>query len=194
MQTPSHFLLTAVLARKAPSLTQTGSKISLLAGSILPDLPLVLLTLGYELYYRWFAVSPTSGSVMEYLHFDLFFTDPVWIISHNFFHSLVINFVLLTIGYWGMRREQRWARLLFWLTVGTLFHSVIDILTHNSDGPLLFFPLNWRYRFPSPVSYWEAAYYGREFRIFEYAVDALIIIYLITVWRKQIRQNAAVRS
>jgi membrane-bound metal-dependent hydrolase YbcI (DUF457 family) len=136
MQTPSHFLLTAVLAHKAPSLTQTGSKISLLAGSILPDLPLVLLTLGYELYYRWFAVSPTSGSVMEYLHFDLFFTDPVWIISHNFFHSLVINFVLLTVGYWGMRREQRWAPILFWLTVGTLFHSIIDILTHNSDGRL----------------------------------------------------------
>lgn len=194
MQTPSHFLLTAVLAHKAPSLTQTGSKVSLLVGSILPDLPLILLTVGYELYYRWFAVSPTSGSVMEYLHFDLFFNDPIWIISHNFFHSLVINFVLLAVGYWGMRREQRWGRLLFWLTVGTLFHTVIDILTHHSDGPLLLFPLNCEYRFPSPVSYWEAAYYGREFRIFEYAADALIIVYLIIIWRKQIRQNATVHS
>ncbi len=187
MQTPSHFLLTAVLAKKTPSLTHTNSKVLLLVGSILPDLPLILLTVGYELYYRWFATPPTQGSIMVYLHFDLFFNDPIWIISHNFFHSLVINFVLLAVGYWGMQLEQRWARLLFWLTVGTLFHTVIDILTHHSDGPLLFFPLNWEYRFPSPISYWESAYYGRPFRIFEYSLDTLIIVYLLRlgIWRRQ---------
>lgn len=185
MQTQSHFLMTAVLAKKLPSLTQTHSKVALLIGSILPDLPFTLLTVGYEIYYRWFATSPSDRSIMEYLHFDLFFNDPVWIISHNFFHSFVINFVLLAVGYWGIRREQRWAGVLFWLTVGTLFHTVIDVLTHHSDGPLLFFPLNWAYRFPSPISYWESAYYGRPFRIFEYSLDALLIVYLLLAWRKQ---------
>lgn len=191
MQTPSHFLLTAVLAHKVSPRNQTISKTSLLVGSFLPDLPFILLTIGYEAYYRWFVVPPTSDSIMEYLHFDLFFNDPVWIISHNFFHSLVINFVLLTVGYWGVRRELPWAYLLFWLSVGTLFHTVIDIFTHHSDGPLLFFPLNWDYRYPSPISYWEADYYGRVFRILEYTLDALIIAYLIRIWYKR---NATLRS
>ncbi len=185
MQTPSHFLLTAVLSRKVPSLNQTNDKVALLVGSILPDLPFTLLTFGYEFYYRWFAAPPTNGSIMEYLHFDLFFTDPVWIISHNFFHSLVINVMLLGLGYWGTRQGWRWARPLFWLSIGTLFHTIIDIFTHHTDGPLLFFPLNWRYRFPSPISYWEAAYYGRIFAIFELISDILIIAYFIWVWRNK---------
>ncbi|MFZ1397390.1 MAG: metal-dependent hydrolase [Candidatus Promineifilaceae bacterium] len=187
MQTPSHFLVTAVLAHKAPFRHHTIHKSALLVGSILPDLPLLLLTIGYEIYFRWFATPPTDGSIMEYLHFDLFFNDPAWIISHNFFHSLVINGALLSIGYWGMQRKWRWARPLFWLSVSTLFHTIIDIFTHHSDGPLLFFPLNWDYRFASPVSYWETAYYGRQFAIIEYALDGLLIAYFFWVWQKKRR-------
>jgi hypothetical protein len=187
MQTPSHFLLTAVLAHKAPAANQTIHKSAFLVGSILPDLPLLLLTIGYEIYYRWFATPPSSGSIMEYLHFDLFFTDPVWIISHNFFHSLVINVVLLGAGYWGMRQKWRWARPLFWFSISTLFHTVIDIFTHHSDGPLLFFPLNWNYRFASPISYWESAYYSRPFSIFEYTLDGLLIVFFVRIWLKKRR-------
>lgn len=146
----------------------------------------MLLTIVYAISYRWFASPPTTGSIMEYLHFDLFYTHPVWIIGHNFFHSLIINIFLLGLGYWGMRRRWRWARPLFWLSIGTLFHTVIDIFTHHSDGPLLFFPLNWTYRFPSPISYWESAYYGRAFAIFEYTVDILIIAYFVWVWRRNV--------
>ncbi len=184
MVTPSHFLVTAVLAYKAPKQNQTIHKAALLVGSILPDLPFTLLTIGYEIYYRWFTSPPTGGNIMEYLHFDLFYTDPIWIISHNFFHSLVINLLLLGLGYWGTRQGWRWAWPLFWLSVGTLFHTIIDIFTHHSDGPLLFFPFNWRYRFASPISYWESAYFGRAFTIFEYTLDALLLAYLVWVWHK----------
>ena len=187
MQTPSHFLLTAVLAQKAPTTRYAPHLSALLIGSVLPDIPLLLLTLGYEIYYRWFAILPTSGSIMEYLHFDLFFTDPVWIISHNFFHSLVVNGVLLGVGYWGIRRKWQGSRPLFWLSLSTLFHTLIDIFTHHSDGPLLFFPLNWNYRFASPISYWEKAYYGRPFTIFEYTLDILLLAYIVWIWRKKKR-------
>ena len=44
---------------------------------------------------------------MEYLHFELFYTDPVWIISHNFFHSLVINAAMLGIGFVGVCAGSR---------------------------------------------------------------------------------------
>lgn len=182
MQTPSHFLITAALGPKLPQRTLPVHMPALLIGSVLPDVPFILLTLAGEVYYRWFAPLPVAGSIMEYLHFTLFFTDPLWIISHNFFHSLIINAILLIVGYYGFRRQRRWGLPLFWLALSMEFHTVIDIFTHNSDGPLFLFPLNWTYRFASPISYWEAAHYGRLFTIFEYILDALLLGYLGWQW------------
>lgn len=186
MQTPSHLLITAVLARKSSNPTSIPVHMpALLIGSVLPDIPFALLTLLYEIYFRWFAPFPGEATIMEYLHFELFYTDPIWLIGHNFFHSLVINSLLIGLGYWGFRRHWRWGQALFWLGIGTLFHTIIDIFTHNSDGPLFLFPLNWQYRFASPISYWEGAFYGRAFILFEYTLDALLIGYLIWLWFKR---------
>ncbi|MCB0033827.1 MAG: hypothetical protein KDE51_07405, partial [Anaerolineales bacterium] len=133
---------------------------------------------------------PVSGmSIMEYLHFDLFFHSWWWIIPHNFFHSLVINGVLIGLGWWLWRKNRPWGIPLFWLAISTQFHTLIDIFTHTSDGPLLFFPLNWSYRFASPISYWESGSYGSLFIIFEYTLDALLLIYLGWIWYQQ-RQTA----
>lgn len=189
MQTPSHFLITAVLG---PKLSQRFMPIhmgALLLGSILPDVPFILLTIGGEIYYRWFALLPASGSIMEYLHFTLFYTDPVWIIGHNFFHSLIINTSLLVLGYYSFRARKRWGLFVFWLAVSMEFHTLIDIFTHHTDGPLFLFPLNWSYRFASPISYWEPAYYGHLFMIFEYGLDLLILGYLGWQWWQRRRQE-----
>lgn len=186
MQTPSHLLITAVLARKSSNPTSIPVHMpALLIGSVVPDIPFVVLTVLYEIYYRWFAPFPGNATIMEYLHFELFYTDPVWLVGHNFFHSLVINGLFMGAGYLGIKRNWRWARPLFWFGVGTLFHTIIDIFTHHSDGPLLFFPLNWRYRFASPISYWEDDFYGREFMFFEFALDAFIIAYFTWQWLKR---------
>jgi hypothetical protein len=48
--------------------------------------------------------------------------------------------------------------------------------------------LNWPYRFASPVSYWEADYFGRTFMIFEYTLDILILAYFGFAWRRRTRQ------
>ena len=49
-----------------------------------------------------------------------------------------------------------------------LLHSFVDIVTHHDDGPVLFWPLNWHFRFPSPISYWDNAHFGRQVGIFEW--------------------------
>ena len=188
MQTPSHFLLTALYANRT-----TGQRTlplhtwALLIGSVLPDIPFTLLTIAGEIWFRWFTPLPVANvSVMEYLHFDLFFRDPLWIVSHNLFHSLVIDGALAGVGYWIWRsRDKRWALALFWLGAGMLAHTLIDILTHSSDGPLFLFPLNWSYRFPSPVSYWEASNFGIYFAVFEWLLDVAIIGYFVIVWRRK---------
>lgn len=184
MQTPSHFLLTAVLNHKLRQRDIPLRSRPLLIGSILPDIPFLLLTVGYEIYYRWFAPLPVEGSIMEYLHFDLFFNDPLWIVSHNFFHAPLNNAALLFVGWQAYRQNWRWGLSLFWLAVGTQLHTIIDIFTHYSDGPLLLFPFNWQLRFASPVSYWEADQYGALFMIFEYGVNVLILLYFWRLWRR----------
>lgn len=90
---------------------------ALLIGSVLPDIPFTVLTIAGEVWFRWFAPLPvTDVSVMEYLHFDLFFHDPFWIIGHNIFHSLIIDGLLAVTGYrlWR-KRETQWTLALCWL-------------------------------------------------------------------------------
>ena len=92
MQTQSHFLITALGADtyKQNSSIPLHAR-ALLVGSVLPDLPFWLLTIFGELYFLYVAPLPgvgrgaTAMQIMEYLHFDRFFKDPLWIISHNFF-------------------------------------------------------------------------------------------------------------
>jgi hypothetical protein len=70
---------------------------------------------------------------------------------------------------------------VYWFALGCGPHSFIDILTRRNDGPLLFFPFNWTYRFPVPVSYWYPAYGGRTFAVLEGTLDVVIIAYFATL-------------
>lgn len=191
MQTPSHFLITAFAERQFKArLPIPIATSALLAGSVLPDLPFTLLTLLGESWFIWFRPLPGQGTdatvyeIMIYLHFDRLFQDPLWIVSHNFFHSLVIDGMLVAVGWWLYKRKHQMGLSIFWLALGALTHTLIDILTHSSDGPLFLFPLNWTYRFQSPVSYWETANYGWAFALFEYTLDVLLLSYFGWLWRQ----------
>jgi membrane-bound metal-dependent hydrolase YbcI (DUF457 family) len=58
-----------------------------------------------------------------------------------------------------------WMWLLPWLG-GVLSHVLLDMLTHVSDAYPILWPLS-DYRFPTPISYWDPAYHGREFNLIE---------------------------
>lgn len=188
MRTPSHLIMTAVINYSIPK--DQRQTTAFLLGSILPDIPFAILTVVYSLYFTIWGSTPNDTGLMEYLHFNLFFSDPVWIISHNVFHSLVVGFTMLLVAY--IKRDTLWGKRLMWLTFGILLHTIIDIFTHHMDGPLFLFPLNWTYRFMSPISYWEPEYFGNQFRIFEYVLDILLVSFSISKWwqnRKQSKQS-----
>ena len=103
-------------------------------------------------------------------------TNALWIALHNLPHSLVA-LGLLALVMFGFRR-RRWARLALWFAAGAALHSVIDIFTHAGDGPMFLYPLS-TFRFDSPVSYWDPAYYGRTFTALEFILDGLILTYLV---------------
>ena len=77
MQTISHLVLTAAAGHTLRRQSMPIHTVGLLIGSFLPDVPFTLLTIGYGLYYRLTGLTVPALSVMEYLHFDLFFNDPV---------------------------------------------------------------------------------------------------------------------
>lgn len=181
MRTLSHILVTA---GAGVGLQKHGSPVHLkafLIGSVLPDLPLALLTVGYLVahagpLWRDPALMAKTGRLMDSYH-ALYFNSPLWIVSHNLFHAPFVIAALFLMGLLAERRGLRWAPALRWLALGLALHSAVDILTHHDDGPLLFFPFDWRYRFPSPVSYWDPARFGRAFTVFEYGLDSLIAVY-----------------
>ncbi|MCB0191548.1 MAG: metal-dependent hydrolase [Anaerolineae bacterium] len=190
MQTYSHFLITAIGQTQLKRRGLAVSTTAILVGSVLPDIPFAILTAVFMAYYTWFAPLPvTNQSVMEYLHFDLYFNDPLWIASHNFFHAPLILLALGILGWSVMRQQQQWGVLLFWFAVGAGLHSVIDIFTHHNDGPLLLFPLNWQLRFLSPVSYWHPDHYGLIFAPLEHLLDVVLATYLVVFWLRRRRMR-----
>lgn len=194
MQTHSHFLMTAALNRVLQHRQVIVHRNTFLLGAVLPDVPFWLLTAGGQIYYTWFARTPTGESPMVYLHLYLYFNDPLWIISHNLFHAPFILLALGVVGWLGIQNSQPWSTYLLWFVFGAGLHSLIDIATHHNDGPLLFFPFDWTYRFPSPVSYWDPAHYGAIFMPLELLLDGWLVIYLLAPrWRRWLNPKQARR-
>jgi membrane-bound metal-dependent hydrolase YbcI (DUF457 family) len=178
MNTPSHFFMTAALAKALPHLSIV--RWAVLVGAIAPDVPLWFLSIGGMFYYRtmrgW---SPEA--TFNRMFDELFFTDPLWVVSHNFLHAPIVLLVGLAIaGPWSRQRQQpRWANGLFWFLLACLLHTGVDILTHADDGPLIFFPFDWQTRFHSPVSYWDERYHAGTFQWFELSLNVVCGGYLI---------------
>jgi membrane-bound metal-dependent hydrolase YbcI (DUF457 family) len=177
MITYSHVLINLALRRKLPQLNIPRWPV--IIGGFVPDLPLTLLSLGTFVYYRYGLGIVDISPMMRDAFDTKYFTDPFWIAGHNMFHSPTLVLIMLAllwrfraagsgVGYW-----------LFWFYMGCLSHSLIDVLTHYNDGPVLFFPFDFYTRFYSPVSYWDPDHYGREFAIFEHILDLLLLVYLL---------------
>lgn len=175
MNTPSHLIINAALYKAADR--KAVSQSALLWGAVMPDIPLVLLSVGFYVYHRWLVAPPMSG-FMGQAYDNLYFNNLWWIASHNSLHSpLALSIYLMLL--WRQRNQPHlqgywW----FWFVIGCLTHSIIDILTHVNDGPVLFWPLDWHMRFRSIVSYYDPAHFGNQFTIFEFMLDMLLLGYL----------------
>jgi hypothetical protein len=173
---PSHLVINAAIEKKFGAKLKLA-KSAFLWGSVTPDFPLFFLAIGFFIYTRYFTDQNVRQS-MENAFDNLYFNDPFWIASHNFLHSptaLLIYAILLrrfvdkpnTRGHW-------WLSFVFGCTV----HSVIDILTHYDDGPVLFFPFDWHTRYYGPISYWDRAYYADQFFWVELGINIVLLGYL----------------
>ena len=191
MQTQSHAIINAALGTALEKRGIRPGYWALVLGSLMPDLPLTVLTFIYLARNNLFGQPP---DVMFGPAYDaLYFTDPVWITSHSLMHSPPMIALWLALGWvLGFRYNHRWGQFLFWFAVGNALHTALDIPTHHNDGPLLLYPFNWTLRFNSPISYWHPDYYGRQFAVFETILNIILTIYFIVrgvrLWQVAPRQ------
>jgi hypothetical protein len=177
MQTYTHWLLTAVLQSRLQNKVVPMQKDALLAGSIAPDLPLGVMTIGYLLDRRYLRPHLLDKTRCSPAFNNLYFNNPWWIAACNSLHAPLPIFLLLVWGF--LRRRTAWGQRLFWFAAGCGLHTAVDIPTHVDDGPVLFFPLNWRYRLRAPVSYWDERHGGRLFRRLEHLLDLALMVVLL---------------
>jgi hypothetical protein len=177
MQTYTHALLTAALGHGLRAHAVPVRSRAFLLGSFMPDAPLFLLTLGFAGYYRFIEALPAGYRFFEWYDV-LYFTNPVWIASHNALHAPLMVLLLGGVGYWAAQRGHGWGWSLVWFALGCGLHSLVDIGTHYDDGPVIFFPFNWSWRFHSPISYWDDDHYARLVAPLEHVLDAALIGYL----------------
>lgn len=193
MNTPTHLLMTAALRKGLPRFRMVPSAV--LLGSVAPDIPLYLLSVGGLIYFQQFAGWTLSDSA-RHIFDTLYFHDPIWIGLHNLLHSPVSLLGLLAINSLLWSRAPGRANWMRWFLLACLLHSLVDIVTHYDDGPLLLWPLDWRLRFYSPVSYWDHRHFGNEAARFELLLNFGLIAYLTVPWlyRRSLRMLAGGRA
>lgn len=172
------------IARRAPWLSPRV----VLYASILPDVPLFILTLWYFAVY---------GVGFGRAYDSFYYEDPLWIVSHNVFHGPLVIVAVALVGWALCRRARagegsrrtRGGAMLLSFAFGTGLHSFLDILMHNDDGPLLLFPFDWNTRFSSPVSYWDPEHYGLW--VFPVETVATIVLTIYLIQRRRSRSGRA---
>lgn len=196
MQTYSHLLVNAFVGDRLRA-RQPVRMGPLLAGSVLPDAAILVLTGWYLAWQRSVGPAPPGveasatppEQVFGPLYDSLFFHDPLWVASHNLLHAPLMIATLIAVGAWARRGGREGGIALVWFGIGAGLHSAFDVLTHHSDGPLLLFPLQWSLRWESPLSYWESSHHAMWVGGVEHALDLAIVIYFLAVWLRN-RGNA----
>lgn len=137
MNTPTHAVFNlSVLGRKYAPLPVLG-------GAILPDLPIYLFYLQEKL------VDGTPESTIWSIDYFRSAWQPVLDVLHSF------PLILLLFGLARYLRQPR----LEAFSSSLFLHSAFDFPVHHDDAHSHFFPFS-RYRFFSPVSYWDSRHYG----------------------------------
>ena len=168
MNTPSHMLIgAAVFARPLAPATL----IAALAGGLAPDLPMFAMVL-------W---ATRVVGVPEHEVFSTLFFSETWQSVFAIDHSFFIWGGLLGLAVW--RRQI----ILRAFAGAGLLHALADFLTHHDDARRQFWPVSdWVFR--SPVSYWDARFYGDIFGVFEVALVLTLTALLcarLSRWRER---------
>lgn len=182
MKTPTHALLGFALAKICRfNKQQTGFCI---AGAVLPDLPLILTSLYLALMPM---VEKTTMTPTLFKHqMDALYFDGSWLpVAHNLLHApLSILYAALAATIICFNRPDHHP-LIRAFALGALSHSLLDVISHIDDGPLILWPLDSSLRLTGLFSHWAL---GRGGGI----ITGLEIIVSLAIFANWARKKASV--
>jgi len=145
MNTPTHALINWTVAKWWGK--DSFPRRAVLLGSVAPDVPLYFLSIGGIIWFR-FVEQREMEDVGRHMYANLFYNDTYWMTLHNVLHSPTVLISVLFV-LWLRLRQTFWKSPWAWFYSSCLLHTAVDIPVHHDDGPLVFWPLNWAYRFAS---------------------------------------------
>ena len=135
-------------------------------GGVTPDVPMILIVFTLMVF----------GIPANRIFGELYWQD-WWQICNAISHSFLLWSILLALGLVMRGKSERWFLLAIY-SASALLHTCVDFLVHREDAHMSFWPLS-RYKFMSPVSYYDSAHYGGPFSLFEAALGVLMVVVLI---------------
>ena len=160
MNTPAHVALNLAVV---PNRRWAACGLAALLGALLPD---ALMFVFYV--YQKFVVGMPESLIWQQAYYA-----PLWQAAFDVFNSFPLILLLGLAGYW------RKSIFLEALALSMLLHCMLDFPLHNDDAHRHFYPLS-DWRFESPVSYWDARFFGDIFMFVELAI---VVVACIVVWR-----------
>jgi hypothetical protein len=168
MNTQSHVIMGAVIfGRGIPAKAWAGA-----LGGAIPDLPMILIVIVLKL----------SG-VPAHTIFDKMYWQNWWqltnAIGHNFWMwggLVMLGLIMRDRLSSSVRAFDNWTTLSLFAG-SALLHTAIDFFCHREDAHMSFWPVT-RWKFMSPVSYYDPAHYGLWFSLFEAGLCLVLAIAL----------------
>lgn len=168
MMTQTHLLIAAaVFARPGEKARNTAA----LVGGVLPDLALYTLLAGGLI----------AGITLEEM-FSQRYWSPAWQAAMSPGNSASAFLLVLAVGY-GLSQGDRHRQLglvLIALGGAALAHIALDFPLHVDDGHTHLWPFS-DWKFVSPVSYWDPAYFGNWVRPVEFVIG---MVCLVVIFRR----------
>lgn len=161
MNTPAHLIVNLAVLGSGERRSQVKP---ILAGALLPDLPMFL-------FYVWQrgVVRATESAIWRRLYFE-----PDWQAFFDVFNSIPLALLGL-LSAWRLRSAAWRAFFASWV-----LHCVFDLAVHREDAHGHLFPLS-DWRFTSPVSYWDPAHHGTAFAGIE---TLAVVVGSLLLWRR----------
>ena len=174
MHTYSHAVFTWAVARyveRKESHAATWGAV----GSTIPDMP-TLIKAARFLWRRRSSIKE-DGFKEEFLEALEYFEAPSGKLDLSV-HSLVpVGSVLVLYKLLGLKRKDPRKALLYFL-LGWAGHNLLDLPTHSTDARPPFWPLlKWRWK--SPISYWDRNCYALPCILVEHATILALALALL---------------
>lgn len=139
MNTPAHAMLNLLILGRRGGHKKAAC---IVAGALIPDAVIVVM-------YLWHLALGTPESII----WSVEYYRPGWQAVIDIFNSIP----LILLAIWLSWKKRSYLLLTFFASM--LLHTLGDLPLHHEDAHRHFLPFtDWR--FLSPVSYWNPAYYG----------------------------------